>query len=654
VPEVKLEGKGLTLRAAPGYRPRFVPGAVSYAPPAFTWFDLRNSPLRVEGCDFADTNGNTFTGEGALWELRNCRFLKSAGCVADYTGTHLKVENCLLSVQSSILFSMKTPGDLELRNNIVRLGGWGGTLVYLHQAMNVTLHQNTIVAETVEQPPLIVLYKGATPGRIDASGNVLQVGRLLEYRDGTWDDLHAQMRWSGRDNLYAVRFNAFLIRSTDNGNEFEPAADPAAKLAAWRRFWGHEEPGSRAVPYVALPWSQATHASGEAALAPLRARTEELRGRSGVGELGPDWPLVGPGDAYVRALALAGRTVEKSALRPEPDEGGPFVLLASSKGARSFPTLKQAMDVADDGDVIEVRGDGPFPGASGRGNKLRRLTFRAAPGYRPVFENALIDAVTDALAIEGFHFRDSFLLATPSQPAQGGRITRLANCTFEWDAPPWQTKDAPVRGLQGIEGAPAEVVNCAVIGWGPRGRLEAELKAGPGIVVRNSVVKLKLNVLDDGDHTVEFERCLCWGPSSPFPDDAALFAEGSPGRVSVHVRQTVFEVGQPVWTRYSGSPTSDGPTLAAWDGGQNVYAVGQTSWTGITVAGKAAEPCLGLEAWKARPGVKEEGSIEVDPIVYDPRAWRIAPAEGAGADVDAVARTSPGTAVQAGVEGPAR
>ncbi len=652
VPEIKLDGKGLTLRAGPGYRPRFVPGAVSYAPPAYAWFDVRNAPLLVEGIDFADTAGNTFVGEGAPWELRNCRFLKSAGCVVDSTGTHLKVENCLLTIQSSTLFSMKKPGDLEFRNNVVFLGGKGASLMFLHPGMNVTLHHNTVVAETNEPTPLAVLDKGATPGRIDAVGNVLQVNRLLEYRGGTFDDLRAQLRWTGGNNLYAVRLNAFLVRNADNSSEFESSSDPAERFLVWQRFWGHDEPGSRTVPYVTLPWSQPAHARGEAALASLRARVEELRARPAFREVGPDWSLVGPGDVYVHALAAAGRPVEKTALRPEPDEGGPFVLLARNKAARSYPTLQQAMDIADDGNVIEVRGDGPFAGASGRGARLRRLTFRAAPGYRPVFENALIDAVTDALAIEGFHFHNAAVTATPNQPAQGGRITRLANCTFESDAPAWTPSPSPVRGLQGIDGAPVEVLNCAALGWGERGRFEADLNAGARIVVRNSLVKLKLNVRDDGDHVVELDRCVCWGPSSPLPDDAALLVEPGLGKVSVRAHRTVFEVGQPLWMRSGNSPTADGPTLASWQGAENVYAIGPTSWIVNTVAGKTNEPCLGLVAWTLRPEVKEEGSIEVDPMVYDPRAWRIAPPEGTGADVDAVARTAPRMAAKGNASAP--
>lgn len=38
VPEVRLDGKALIIRAAPGYRPQFVPRNVSYNPPDYSWF----------------------------------------------------------------------------------------------------------------------------------------------------------------------------------------------------------------------------------------------------------------------------------------------------------------------------------------------------------------------------------------------------------------------------------------------------------------------------------------------------------------------------------------------------------------------------------------------------------------------------------------
>src|SRR6202044_3169294 len=61
----------------------------------------------------------------------------------------------------------------------------------------------------------------------------------------------------------------------------------------------------------------------------------------------------------------------------------PFVVLGGNgQPERAFATLKDAMDKAQAGDTIEIRGNGPFPTAPMVLDKA--LTLRAGAGYRPV------------------------------------------------------------------------------------------------------------------------------------------------------------------------------------------------------------------------------------------------------------------------------
>src|SRR5207302_1331943 len=58
---VVFEGKGLILKAAPGYRPRFVPApGAKLDRVTFSWFWLKGAALRVEGCDFVGFPSNVF------------------------------------------------------------------------------------------------------------------------------------------------------------------------------------------------------------------------------------------------------------------------------------------------------------------------------------------------------------------------------------------------------------------------------------------------------------------------------------------------------------------------------------------------------------------------------------------------------------------
>ena len=82
-------------------------------------------------------------------------------------------------------------------------------------------------------------------------------------------------------------------------------------LAAWNTYWGRAESGSKEVPEVRFGWQESHYQQPEVAIASMRQATEALRRQYGAEKLkddfGPNWDLIGPGAAYVRALAAAGK-----------------------------------------------------------------------------------------------------------------------------------------------------------------------------------------------------------------------------------------------------------------------------------------------------------------------------------------------------------
>src|SRR5262249_28120827 len=153
----------------------------------------------------------------------------------------------------------------------------------------------------------------------------------------------------------------------------------------------------------------------EVALREVRHTCERLLRRLGpaADNVGPNWDLVGPGEAYVKALETAsGKPLARERLLPESLPGGPFILTGNKEKPRCYPTLQAAVNTARDGELIEVRTDGPFPGFVLK-DKARggRLTVRAAPGYRPVVRTDIVLELPKAeVEIEGLAFEQAHLL----------------------------------------------------------------------------------------------------------------------------------------------------------------------------------------------------------------------------------------------------
>jgi eukaryotic-like serine/threonine-protein kinase len=129
------------------------------------------------------------------------------------------------------------------------------------------------------------------------------------------------------------------------------------------------------------------------------------------------------------------RVVQIGDLKASPVEVAPFVVLAAKgQPERSFATLKDAVDKAQAGDTIEIRGNGPFQPTPM--NLDKALTLRAGAGYRPVLVHTTDGYLLNTsapLALEGLEIH-SFGNQQKSKESQWGLIgayatsLRIAHC----------------------------------------------------------------------------------------------------------------------------------------------------------------------------------------------------------------------------------
>jgi hypothetical protein len=437
---------------------------------------------------------------------------------------------------------------------------------------------------------LLTDLRFANPVSIDATGN------LFSFPGGTWDGLPVlrvltpgHVRWQGRANFSAgLSLDPVVAKKEDTG------------LAAWQKLATKEEE-PREAEHVAFAWQLLqlpTQAAITKALGELMARQ---RGT----EPGPDFARLGPGEAYVRALKVA-----PDQLRPPPVAGGAFVRMRNGQVVAGYPSLAEAAAVAESGEMIEIRGDGPFTSAEIAG-KNRVLSLRAAPGYHPVLDGGLTWS-GDTLTLEGLDVRRGGVRAIGASST----VMRLANCAI----------DGPVlSGLEPGTGRPRQVVNCLITGV-----VRTHLHANQQLRFENTVLpNIEIWFPPNSERaSLELERCACWNATS-----APVIGVTSRA-LDVTVRRTlVCSVGGLV----------PGPkSLTAWHGTRNVYLLGQRNWYA------SADPLLvlGLEEWR-RAWKSDADSTAAEPPFFEPVQWRLLPTSpgarqapgGAdyGADVDRIA-----------------
>jgi hypothetical protein len=345
----------------------------------------------------------------------------------------------------------------------------------------------------------------------------------------------------------------------------------------------------------------------------------------------------------VRALRAQGVTIPEERLRPEPGESGPFTLVRAGKAVDAYPSLQQAVNAASTDDAIEIRGDGPFDGFGLNRTPPRALTVRAAPGYRPVVEGRIEIVPGYALSLEGILFRDAAIVTPYGGSANPwGRLARLANCSFEGRYQPQSSALLPVVcGWNTANDPPIVIENSLIVGGQSDGFVSVGLAGAQKLIVRNSAIgSFHVNGASEGERRIELERCVVCRQSPPDPL-FYLLPTGPAGRLVVSARHTLFDAWFGLCWR-----TEPGPFQFAWEGSHNVFGIPRTRWT------NAADPVLGLDEWRRRPNVTEEGSIETDPACFTPSSWRLSTAgpghhalpdgRDVGADVDRVAMPEAG------------
>jgi serine/threonine protein kinase len=638
--KIQLRDKGLSLRAAPGFRPVIVAREDDLGPAPAAWITLEKTSLVLEGCDVrCPADRTAFAGGGASWEFRNCRLLgpptRPAQNIAGsrlltYSGPRLRLVDCLVAQEAGTVLHIGPKSTVELNNNIffmgaIRFGDAPSRLLELESPGGQRLHleHNTYSAKDCRLVTLAFAKDaGAEPADAEATYNRLHWGGAplvaLAAAEGG-KSIRDCLRWRGRGNFYTAQ-GEYL------------AEPPTTGLAAWTKLWGQNEEASEEAPGLIPQHESLPKTAWVDVLKPL---VERLRRQGGarLGEFGPDWKLLGAGAGYVEALAASGRAVPRERLCPRPEAGGPVVLLRAGRPVRGYQQLADAFEAAVDGDTIELRTETPLaacPIASPR-DGMRRLLLRGAPGYRPVVTGKLFLDRGNELSVENLHFSAGGIAGATPGPGMEARLERLANCTFDGSYN-LERVDALCRSPTG---AAAEIVNCVIVvqSWPPP--LRAVLAPGEKLLVRNCVIDGPLAVAvsaDDGRGQVTLDRCVVWSPGAA----CLLSLKGHP---SIQAQATLFEGGDAL-------ALTLGADLSGWHGARNVYRIGHHAWLIPRDRWTA-----GLAAWRQRWDSPEDGSLESEPLVYEAASWRLrshspghqAAPDGTdiGAEVRRVARTTP-------------
>ena len=404
-----------------------------------------------------------------------------------------------------------------------------------------------------------------------------------------------QVTWIGADNCFSGTWYQI----------WEENVLKEKGLPAWNKLWKEPERDSREVDLLAFEWGRIQRLPNPERSLAVRAATEKMIAEHKLPEVGPDWTLVGPGAAYVRALAAEGRAVPDSELRPERRDDGAIVLLRAGKEARGYVTLTEALDAAQDKDVVELRTDGLVKASHWTGAS-RLLTIRAGAGYTPTIDGDLASFGTDRLILEGLTIRDvlqcsggfssDYVGDQPLYPTQGS-LVRMMNCTLLGE----RGKSAAEAWMFGDGESLPEIVNCDI------SFLHIGLRSGGSARLRNSVLtecrpNVESRTAPPG--TLEIERCAFW-----LPELAAHFGGNSISSLSaikIQAHRSIF-VSQ-------GDLTFGLPIPIDWTGSGNTFVKPLAFRHGINP--------LQLEQFQTEFHT-EADSIELPPWEFDPAQWRI-------------------------------
>ncbi len=620
LPQVYLTDKGFTLRAAPGYRPRFIPSpsaAEQAASPAHSpWLHVQGGAVTLDGCDFdfVGNAGHMAIGSGGPWRITRCRLYQpdanhTQGLIY-YTGPKLHISDSVLICGFSYGGIFLTENaELEFQNNFY----WSSAFEHFHIPAkgNVKLNfsRNTIDG--------ISIGFGLDPDAdvtIHSHNNIFSQRRGASlFRSATkdLDRAKAQIHWNGDYNLYdlGISFNP-LGSYAQYYNEMSTKPLIAGKLVDWQKHWGDQErhsfsPDEPTLLYQAawlpdpaddtLPrlrhWVNRPleHESPVAEQPPktdilAQASPNLVKGADNAvphRDVGPDWNIVGPGQGYLRALAATGHAVPEDQLSPEASEEGTIMLFHEGRAPQGFPNLSAAITAAGDGDVVAIHTGGAVAGdvwTQQKGARQgKRLTLRAGYGYRPTV-GALGLAPGDVWSIEGLHFTGDVSVICSKLQADEKVVSslRLANCSFAPGAD-WQLNQGPsLCLLEGADDGPTcEVINSVLPNY--------LTFATRRLKIVNSAI---CGFVDGGFKTkvareFDLERCAIY-----CDDNHMIYAGKVP--LSVTATRCWFEFGYLLL---------GGNAEFQWQGDHNVYCHGPSRWIN---AEQIPDLIFNLNTWQAR------------------------------------------------------
>jgi hypothetical protein len=416
VEPIEIGNRAITLRAGSGFRP-----SLELVSPQAKALLTSHAPIVLEGIEFVRRSeapdledqpsaSIVETRESEL-HIANCRFVRKfrsrGSCVASHRSARVEIHNSEFLLQSpmgpdggsAIALAIPATGTLLIENCVG--AGWYGSLRLYNddipvQQVSVRLRHNTWAmanalyfrpsSDSPQKPPLF----------IEAERNVFDSSNwFLHYKPETgpqaqpWAEIVPKMlAWRDAGSLYPTKIS---LRA---GSEVAPPAIVEG-IAAWDHLWDRPPPGSRSGrPKFQGGDLYAIAKSGAEQLKPedFRLRPDSPGYRVGPDgkDLGADIDLVGPGEAYERwkkTPEYGEWQRETGQLRAEGPKAEPkaFVVLGNKVVAeRKFDSLADAVLNSSDGDIIEVRGKGPFLTQPITIN--RTLTVRAGQGFRPVIE----------------------------------------------------------------------------------------------------------------------------------------------------------------------------------------------------------------------------------------------------------------------------
>jgi len=628
IDHVKLPG--LILKAGEGYRPEFRPGRVP---------DNENECLSIKGdlsitgCDFRhvckDRSFETFVVWGGC-EFDSCRFTYHG---EDFLLVHkgespLVVRNCIIESTSYVggVFGVDRATSLTFENNAISCEQF---LVYRERSCQATFARNSVKCNDTlvslvapnNAPPA---HKRLTEARLEFTDTVLEVEWLVSTNA---EQLDAKVTWAGQNLQNEGCLAAVKSKNWPLEEVIKSSGPPPLRIAAPVKQIPGGYATSQSLDYDYLR----RHAFAEV-VPTLRDLLSRFPATQGEAPIGPDPSMLGAGEPYVNALRKRGSLDKNTGLRPAPPAAGPFVILRQGEQDSAHVRLVAALNAAADGDVVEIRGDGPFPaGEMAAKSGPRHIILRAAPGYRPVIRGWLTTnrgsdrpRPATVLDLEGLSFEnggvgdaghhDKFPVysSVHLEPDAFARVDAIRNCSFE-NANAWLNFAAAGDKAAVIE-------NCVF----PLGVAVAPPAKG-SLVIRNSVVNGLRAVTTPGtDANLEIDRCAFL----PGRAEAAIMATprigdtaGKFSQMHITSRGTVYDCR---WLNLIQDHTNS-VRPGRWVGEGNAYGVmtdpDVAHRKGDSIREKDSfdfEPTqLRRESWRLRAVDLKDGKIDVTKIGAD-------------------------------------